>query len=124
MSLDPRHGEPVGLNEVAGLTVAFKACLRRAGGRLIFSREELEKATNLHARVEADEERMIVELVIGRPPEVPRFDATAPEPERNEYVAWHEATMPIIAALAVYGVNVNLPALVEKARALNTFKGE
>jgi hypothetical protein len=31
---------------------------------------------------------------------------------------WHEATLPIIGALAIYGQNVSLPALVEKARAL------
>lgn len=32
---------------------------------------------------------------------------------------WHEKSVPIIAALAIYGEGVNVPALVEKARALN-----
>lgn len=32
---------------------------------------------------------------------------------------WHDATVPLIAALAIYGESVSLPALVEKARALN-----
>jgi hypothetical protein len=35
---------------------------------------------------------------------------------------WRERTMPLIAALAVYGERANLAALVEKARALNEAK--
>jgi hypothetical protein len=71
--LDPRHAEPVGMNEVAGLTVAFKALVLRAGGRVEFTNPELEHAATLHARVDADPERMVVELVDGPPPDVPRF---------------------------------------------------
>jgi hypothetical protein len=73
--VDPRHGEPVGLNEVAGLTVALKALVLRAGGRLEFTNPELEHAATLHARVDADPEVMVVELVDGPPPDVPRFEA-------------------------------------------------
>jgi hypothetical protein len=75
VSGDPRHGDPVGLNEMAGLTVAFKALVQRAGGRVEITEGELLHAQTLHARVEADPERMVVELVDGPPPEVPRFDA-------------------------------------------------
>lgn len=32
---------------------------------------------------------------------------------------WHDKTAPIIAALALYGENVNVASLVAKARALN-----
>jgi hypothetical protein len=35
-------------------------------------------ARALLARVEADPERMVVEVVDGRPPDVPRFDADYP----------------------------------------------
>ena len=70
---DPRFGDPIGLNEVAGLTVAFKALLVRAGGRLEFTNPELEHAATVLARVEADEERMVVEVVDGTPPDIPRF---------------------------------------------------
>jgi hypothetical protein len=73
MSADPRHAEPVGDNEVAGLAVAFKALVHRAGGRVEFTNGELEHAATLHARVGADAELMVVELVDGAPPDVPRF---------------------------------------------------
>jgi hypothetical protein len=73
MSADPRHGDPVGLNEVAGLAVAFKALVLRAGGRLELTTAELEHATTLHVYVDADPDRMVVELVDGSPPDVPRF---------------------------------------------------
>jgi hypothetical protein len=33
--------------------------------------------------------------------------------------AWHEATVPLVAALAIYGADATLEALVAKARALN-----
>lgn len=40
--------------------------------------------------------------------------------ESHEYLrTWHEATLPIIAALAIYGENASLSALVAKARELN-----
>lgn len=72
---DPRHGDPVGLPQVAGLAVAFKALVHRAGGRVEITEAELLAARELHARVEADPEVMTVELVDGPPPDVPRFDA-------------------------------------------------
>jgi hypothetical protein len=72
---DPRYAEPVGLNEVAGLTVAFKALVLRAGGRVEVTEAELLRARGLAARVDADEERIVVELVGGEPPDVPRFAA-------------------------------------------------
>jgi len=75
MSVDPRHGEPVGVNEVAGLTVAFKALVHRAGGFVRFANDELDAAAKLHAKVSADEQYMTVELVAGEPPDVPRFEA-------------------------------------------------
>jgi hypothetical protein len=37
----------------------------------------------------------------------------------RQIVEWHDKTLPIIAALAIYGENVNLSSIVEKARALN-----
>jgi hypothetical protein len=73
------HGEPVGVPEIAGLVVAFKALVARAGGSVEFGNAELEQAKRLHARVEADERRMVVELVHGAPPDVPRFAAEEPE---------------------------------------------
>jgi hypothetical protein len=72
---DPRHAEPVGLNEVAGLVVAFKALVLRAGGRIVLDNRELERARTLHARVDATPRVMVVELVDGEPPDVPRFAA-------------------------------------------------
>lgn len=72
---DPRHGDPVGLNEVAALTVALKALVARAGGRIEITEAELEHARELHARVDATPEVMTVELVVGAPPDVPRFAA-------------------------------------------------
>jgi hypothetical protein len=75
---DPRFGEPVGDNEVAGLAVAFKALVVRAGGRVEITEAELLHARTLLARVEADPERMLVELVDGDPPDTPRFDADWP----------------------------------------------
>lgn len=74
---DPRHGEPVGLGEVAGLTVAFKALVHRAGGFVRFGNAELEQAATLHAKVDADASYMTVELVDGAPPDVPRFASDA-----------------------------------------------
>jgi hypothetical protein len=72
----PRFGEPVGDNEVAGLAIAFKALVVRAGGRVEITEAELLHARTLLARVEADPERMVVEVIEGEnPPDVPRFDA-------------------------------------------------
>jgi hypothetical protein len=68
------HGDPVGVNEIAGLTHAFKALVARAGGRIEISEAELLAAAKLRAHVLADPETMIVELVPGEPPDVPRFD--------------------------------------------------
>lgn len=73
---DPRHGDPVGHNEIAGLVVAFKALVQRAGGHLEIAESKLLEARGLHAHVDADLERMLVELVDGPPPDTPRFDAT------------------------------------------------
>jgi len=70
-----RFAEPVGENEIAGLAVAFKALVQRAGGRVEITEAELLAARELLARVEADPERMVVELVEGSPPDVPRFAA-------------------------------------------------
>jgi hypothetical protein len=77
VSHDPRFGEPVPSDghEVAGLAVAFKALLVRAGGRVEITADELHRAQALLARVDADPERMIVELADGAPPDVPRFEA-------------------------------------------------
>lgn len=72
---DPRHADPVGINEIAGLAVAFKALVVRAGGRVEITEAELEHARELHARVDATPEVMTVELVDGPPPDVPRFAA-------------------------------------------------
>jgi hypothetical protein len=72
---DPRFAEPVGTNEIAGLAVAFKALVVRAGGRVEITEAELLHARTLLARVEADPERMVVELVDGTPPDTPRFAA-------------------------------------------------
>lgn len=63
----------MGLAQVAGLAVAFKALVQRAGGRVEFSNPELEAAAKLHARIDVDEQRLAVELVDGAPPDVPRF---------------------------------------------------
>jgi hypothetical protein len=70
---DPRFGEPVTDNEVAGLAVAFKALVVRAGGRVEITEVELLAARRLLARVDATPEVMVVEIVEGAPPEVPRF---------------------------------------------------
>lgn len=78
---DPRFAEPVTGNEVAGLAVAFKALVVRAGGRVEITEAELLHARTLLARVEADPERMVVEVVDGDPPDVPRFAA---EPEARD----------------------------------------
>ena len=75
MSADPRFGDPVGLNEVAGLTVAMKTLVHRLGGRVEFSNPELEHGATLLARVEANEEVMVIEVLPGSPPDLPRFDA-------------------------------------------------
>ena len=37
MSGEPQFGEPVGVNAIAGLAVAFKALVLRAGGRVEIS---------------------------------------------------------------------------------------
>lgn len=37
----------------------------------------------------------------------------------TELQRWHDASVPIIAALAIYGEAVNVAALVTKAQALN-----
>lgn len=73
---DPRFGDEVGLPQIAGLTVAFKALVLRAGGKVEITEAELEHARTLLARVYADPKIMVVELVDGDPPDVPRFDAT------------------------------------------------
>lgn len=70
---DPRFGEPVGTNEVAGLAVAFKALVLRAGGKVEISEEELLRAQRTLCRVDADPSMMRVEVVDGAPPETPRF---------------------------------------------------
>jgi hypothetical protein len=73
VSADPRFGKPVGLNEIAGLAVAFKALVLRAGGRVAISEDELLRARGVLVRVDADPEVMVVEVVDGDPPDVPRF---------------------------------------------------
>ena len=70
---DPRYGEPVGENEVAGLAVAFKALVLRAGGKVEISEAELLAARKVTLRVDATPEVMTVERVEGEPPDVPRF---------------------------------------------------
>jgi hypothetical protein len=72
---DPRFGEPVGLNEVAGLAVAFKVLVLRAGGYVEITEDEFLRARDTCARVDATPELMIVEVVEGPPPDVPRFAA-------------------------------------------------
>jgi hypothetical protein len=72
---DPRFAEPVGLNEVAGLAVAFKALVVRAGGRVEITEAELLHARTVLTRVDADPKVMVVEVVDGDPPDVPRFAA-------------------------------------------------
>lgn len=39
-----------------------------------------------------------------------------------DLLAWHDKTLPIIAALAIYGEGVNVAALVAKAQTLNEAK--
>lgn len=78
MSNDPRYAEPVGLAEVAGLVVAFKVLVVRAGGRVEISEAELLYARTLQAKVSADPQVMVVELVDGPPPDVPRFASEEP----------------------------------------------
>ena len=73
MSTDPRFADPVGMPEVAGLVVAFKALVARAGGRVEITEDELLAARTMLCRVDATPEVMIVETVEGSPPEVPRF---------------------------------------------------
>jgi hypothetical protein len=75
VSLDPRFGEPVGMPEVAGLAVAFKALVVRAGGHVEITNDELEHAQTLLAHVDANEQVMVVQLLEGDPPDVPRFEA-------------------------------------------------
>jgi hypothetical protein len=77
MMNDPHFGGQVGMNEIAGLTVAFKALVLRAGGRVEISEAELLEAERTLCRVDADPQVMVVEVVPGghAPPEVPRFDA-------------------------------------------------
>jgi hypothetical protein len=78
MKPDPRHGDPVPVlgHETAGLVVAMKALVARAGGQVEFDNPELEAAAKLHARVDATPELMVIELVEGEPPDQPRY-ATA-----------------------------------------------
>jgi hypothetical protein len=88
---DPRHGEPVGLNEVAGLVVAFKALLaREETGTVEITEAELLRAQELHARVDATPERMRVQLVEGAPPDVPRFDAEWTPPDLHTEQEWDD----------------------------------
>jgi hypothetical protein len=75
--MDERFAEPITANEVVGLAVAFKALLVRAGGRVEITEAELLHAETLLAHVDANPERMVVELVDGDPPDVPRFDSEA-----------------------------------------------
>jgi hypothetical protein len=78
---EPHFGKPIGKNEIAGLATAFKALVVRAGGRVEIAEAELLHARTLLARVEADPERMVVELIDGHaPPDTPRFDADYPGP--------------------------------------------
>jgi hypothetical protein len=80
-ALDELHfAEPIGKNEIAGLAIAFKALVVRAGGRVEISEAELLHATTLLARVEADPEKMVVELVDGHPPDTPRYALDDPRP--------------------------------------------
>lgn len=73
---DPRFSdEPVGMPEIAGLTVAFKALVHRAGGEVEFTTGELHHAEGLLVCVEADPERMSVRILDGEPPPVPVFAA-------------------------------------------------
>jgi hypothetical protein len=62
---------------IAGLGVAMKALVNRAGGRVTVTGEELEEAATRRAKVSYDEQAMTVELVAGRPPDVPRWAADA-----------------------------------------------
>jgi hypothetical protein len=73
MSSDPRFGEPVTDNEIAGLTVAFKALVLRAGGRVEITEAELLAAEKVLMRVNADPEVIVVEVAEGAPPDLPRF---------------------------------------------------
>lgn len=70
---EQRFGEPVGLNEIAGLTVAFKALVIRAGGRLEITEAELLAAERTLCRVDATPEVMIIQVIEGEPPDTPRF---------------------------------------------------
>lgn len=72
---DPRFAAPVGENEVAGLAVAFKALVLRAGGRVEITEAELHAAERTLCRVDATPALMSVEVVEGAPPETPRFAA-------------------------------------------------
>jgi hypothetical protein len=72
---DPRFGEPITGNEVAGLAVAFKALVLRAGGKVEITEDELLAAEKVLMRVAATLEVIVVEVVEGEPPDVPRFDA-------------------------------------------------
>ena len=72
---DPRFAEPIGEDQVAGLAVAFKALVVRAGGRVEITEAELLHARTLLARVDATPEIMAVELIDGTPPDTPRFAA-------------------------------------------------
>jgi hypothetical protein len=83
---DPRFGEPVGENEVAGLAVAFKALVLRAGGRVEITEAELQEARARLARVDATPEIMTVEVIEGAPPDRPRFEAEPLTPaDRDEF---------------------------------------
>lgn len=71
---DPRFGEAVGLHEISGLVVAFKALLVRAGGKVEISESELLHARTLLVHVAANPELLRVEVVEGEPPVVPVFE--------------------------------------------------
>ena len=53
----------------------------RAGGRVSIREAELLRARTTLARVDADPLVMVVEIIAGDPPDVPRFDADAPPSE-------------------------------------------
>jgi hypothetical protein len=74
--------------------------------------------------------KLAAELPIGVPdaslPKLERLDEIVwdARTDAESLIKWHEATVPLIAALAIYGENASLPALAEKARALNEFQRE
>lgn len=75
MTTGPRFGERVGDNEIAGLAVAFKALVIRAGGTVAIREAELLAAREALVRVDATPAVMRVTVIEGEPPDVPRFGA-------------------------------------------------